>query len=303
MKTTKTIIKKIAKEIHRVFIKRPKKFIKRKCVNFFVISFIKIPYKFYKCSGVVATSREIPLIVTLTSYGPRLSTAYLSISTLLCQKVKPDRVILWLAHGEKIPKNLTKLCERGLEIRYCDDLKSFTKIIPALKTYPNAILVTADDDVFYNSRWLEKLYNSYLSDPSAIWAQRAYPARLVGPEKLIPFSEMLQCYKSGDKYDFLFLCTGAGLLIPPLSLPEKVLEVKIFQSLCYSCDDTWITAMAILKDSLCRVVSEPYSSPRIIPQTQKVSLFASNKYVQDIIIHKVFKHFNLYEQLSKREVK
>lgn len=288
MKSKKTILQKITREISHL---------KRKYVKPIVTWYAKITYKYYKRSGIASADRPTSVIVSLTSYGLRLSTAYLSIHTILCQSFKPNRVILWLAHGEKIPQNLTKLCQRGLEIKYCDDLKSYKKIIPALIDYPNAIIVTADDDIIYRSKWLEKLYKSYLSDPSVIWAHRAYPMHLIGPKEITSFSEKPRYYGPDCKYDFLFLCTGAGLLIPPGSLSEKVLDVETFKDLCYSCDDTWITAMAILKGTVCKIVPKPYSKLITTPKSQTISLWAENKEKQDGLLRTVFTHFNLYERL------
>ena len=46
---------------------------------------------------------------------------------------------------------------RGLEIRECDNLRSFKKLVPALQTFPNAFIVTADDDLYFAPNWLETL--------------------------------------------------------------------------------------------------------------------------------------------------
>ena len=60
-----------------------------------------------------------------------------------------------------MPKELKELMKRGLEIRFCKDIGPHGKLIYALKEFPDAIVVTADDDMIYPKDWLEKLFESY----------------------------------------------------------------------------------------------------------------------------------------------
>ena len=126
------------------------------------------------------TEKEKPeLIVSLTSYPDRIPYIHKTINTLLNQTLKPDRLILWLADSqfpnkeEDLPQNLLKLIDLGLEIRWCEDLRSYKKLIPALKEFPNDIIVTADDDLYYTPDWLESLYCEYLKNPKYIYVKRA----------------------------------------------------------------------------------------------------------------------------------
>ena len=62
-------------------------------------------------------------------------------------------MILWLADSEfpdrekDLPQNLMRLCKEGLQIKWTKDVKSYKKLIPAIKEFPEAIIVTADDGV------------------------------------------------------------------------------------------------------------------------------------------------------------
>lgn len=38
---------------------------------------------------------------------------------------------------------------------------SYKKIIPSLKEYPENIIFTCDDDIFYPKGWLKDLYEDY----------------------------------------------------------------------------------------------------------------------------------------------
>ena len=77
-------------------------------------------------------------------------------------------------NGNKdLPKNLIDLVDKGLTIENNEndgDIKSYRKLIPTLKKYPNNMIVTADDDLIYNKDWLEKLYKAHLKYPKDIVA-------------------------------------------------------------------------------------------------------------------------------------
>ena len=122
--------------------------------------------------------KKIELIISLTSYPPRINTINLTIKSLLNQSLKADKVILWLAPEQfpnkenDLPQNLTNLCNYGLTIDWYHDIKSYKKLIPTLRKYPDAIIATVDDDAIYPYQWLEKLYISYLKYPKNIQAHR-----------------------------------------------------------------------------------------------------------------------------------
>ena len=96
---------------------------------------------------------EPNLIVSLTSYGRRVDKGYYTIISLLRQTYKPDAIILWLDKDNwddsKLPKSIQDLKKKGLEVKYCIDLRSYKKLIPALLEYPKSIIVTCDDDIYY----------------------------------------------------------------------------------------------------------------------------------------------------------
>lgn len=91
------------------------------------------------------------VIVSLTTYNKRIYDVYLAIESIMQQTVKPSKIILWLDENEfrpdNIPNSLILQQKRGLEIRFCANIKSYKKLIPTLKNYSNDIIITIDDDV------------------------------------------------------------------------------------------------------------------------------------------------------------
>src|SRR6478736_4153692 len=97
------------------------------------------------------------LVVTLASHRPRFPTLHRTLASLLRQTLRPDRVILWVPEEQFrfLPSKVRSLAGPVLEIRDTKNIGSYAKLIPALRELPSAYLVTADDDVFYEPRWLE----------------------------------------------------------------------------------------------------------------------------------------------------
>ena len=109
-------------------------------------------HNLYLTSQEIGTTDESypegQLIISLTSYGNKLQLLYLTIESLLHQTIKPNKIILWLDQTayntyESIPIALHRQEARGLEIRLCEDIKSYTKLVPALINFPNAVIISS----------------------------------------------------------------------------------------------------------------------------------------------------------------
>ena len=49
----------------------------------------------------------------------------------------------------------------GLTIDWYHDIRSYKKLIPTLKRYPDDIIITADDDILYPCNMVSDLYDTY----------------------------------------------------------------------------------------------------------------------------------------------
>jgi hypothetical protein len=191
------------------------------------------------------------LVLSLTSYPPRFPTLALTLRCLLCQSVRPDRTILWIAPEDEreLPRDVLALRDYGLEIRTTRDMGPFTKIIPSLQAYPEAIIVTADDDLYYWRTWLEELIRAWSGSMNEIVCHRAngIVLSLVGRPR--PYCE----WPMGIPFQgrsVAVLPTGVqGVMYPPGSLSPKVLDSEIFMKLCPRADDIWLYWMARLEGS------------------------------------------------------
>ncbi|MDR2782569.1 MAG: glycosyltransferase family 2 protein, partial [Treponema sp.] len=185
-------------------------------------------------------------IVTLTSYGRRVAEkAPRAIRSLFKQTTQPDRIVLWLAHGTKIPKALNALQDAGLEIRFCEDIKSYTKLLPALSAFPNDALITADDDIFYPPDWFKALKEAFIRDPSKIHCHRAHEIYLDNNNAVLPYSQWGWSVKTATCTKRLFPTGVGGILYPPHTFNDEIFRKDMFQTLSPTADDIWFWAMAL----------------------------------------------------------
>ncbi len=202
--------------------------------------------------GINADKRTPKIIVSLTSFPERMYEIHYTLYSLLTQKVKPDEVVLWLAeeqfpNGEQdIPEVVLNMKKNGLTIKWCNDLRSYKKLIPSLKEFPDDIIVVVDDDVYYPNDWLEKLYKQHLKTPKCVIGHRGHKIMLNDAGHPKPYRQ----WKRNStllKASYRHFMTGCGgVLYPPHSLYKDVDNIELFQKLAPFADDIWFWAMSVL---------------------------------------------------------
>lgn len=212
-----------------------------------------------------------PVVVSLTSYPARFPTLAMTIKSLLSQTLQPDRVVLWLDTDSPPPSDVTNLASPGLfEIRRCEPMRSYAKIIPALKEWPEAYICTADDDIYYHPDWLEKLVSA--SEPDVITCRRAHGIRYDG-DKRLPYTSWDWCVETASDGN-LFPTGCGGVLYPPGSLAPEVLD-PLFKELCPTADDVWLYVMGRRAGTRHRQVGGPFHNT-IWPGSQEQTLVSVN---------------------------
>lgn len=228
--------------------------------------------------GVTHIKRTPKLIVSLTSYPGRINVVERTIDSILRQSLKPDCVILWLAESQfskkekSLPKSLRHLLKHGLQIRWCEDIRSYKKLIPALREFPDDIIVTTDDDVIYDENWLEKLYTSFLKHPDEIHCHHAFDY-VYDEIQGLGFPSII---KNEGVLEKCSMAIGiGGILYPPHLLYGDVCKTDIFSSLAPTNDDFWFWAMAKLNGLNIRLVSGHIDNIVCIEGTQGEGLWES----------------------------
>ncbi len=242
----------------------------------------KYEYKEATEYGLTREKRNTELIVSLTSYPKRINTVVKTINTLLQQTIKPDKIILWLAEEQfpnkekDLPEDLLKLEDLGLTIDWCEDIRSYKKLIPTLEKYPNAIIVTADDDIYYENDWLESLYNAYLKNKNHIYVRRAIRVNFKNG-RLIRLSDRQVNYKNFFEPSYLNQLVGCGgCLYPPHCFYKDILDKKKFMSVIPTHDDVYFWFMLLLNKRKIQVVKGFEANVYCIEGSQEYGLCKQN---------------------------
>lgn len=197
-------------------------------------------------SRIVGANPGNGIIVSVTSYGKRvIDTLPYMLYSLLQQSLLPERIVVWLDwdnwDDSKLPLLLVKMKGLGVEFRYCEDLKSYKKLIPSLEAFPDNPIVTLDDDFYYHHdyiKWITEAYDK--SDKMTVLGQwGCIPEKSDG--KYVPYNEWKDC-KYGDEISPVSFF-GCGCCYPPYIFDDEIKKKAIFMKLCPTADDIWFWAM------------------------------------------------------------
>lgn len=256
-------------------------------------------YIFSQNRGLCQKERKPRIIVSMTSYPGRISVVSAVLERMLVQTLRPDKIILWLSKNQfpgqeaDLPEDLLAMREYGVEIGWCEgDIKAYKKVLPALKKYPEDLIVIVDDDLVYRVDLVEKLYLAHLAHPEAIVASRAH--RIVNDEdgKIISYEQWLkECDE--DAYEIKedwFFTGGAGTLFPPGVYGEEVFNTDLIQKICPYADDIWLNIHAAIK-AIPIVNTAINNHLTYIEGTQGEGLYNINKEQNDVQLNKVVNHY------------
>lgn len=188
------------------------------------------------------------IIVSLTSYPTRIRSVWKVIECLMRQRVKPDKIVLYLTESQmhsidSLPKSILKLRKRGLEIRLCpDEIRSHTKYFYAFQEYPKDLVVTVDDDSFYRTDLIDSLLKEHKNHPKTIicnWAREILSNK---------YEEWPNVNKPRISKHFLLLGVS-GVLYPPHCMYKDISNATLIRKLCLTADDVWLSCMALLNQT------------------------------------------------------
>ncbi len=198
------------------------------------------------------------LIISLTTYGSRTNRVHMTLDSLFLQTVKPEKVILWLSEDEytgkldELSKEIVERVEniKWFEVRFCEDLKPHKKYFETMRAYPDATVVTVDDDVFYPSDWLEELVNLSDNNPGCICCTTAHYMTTDSLGNIKSYSDWI--HSTDEIGPSLFLCPigVGGVLYPPHCLYEDVFDKDFIVENCLKADDLWLKIMSLLKNTM-----------------------------------------------------
>lgn len=233
-----------------------------------LITHIELPQK------VIHDNHKTRIIASLTTFPARINQVRYAIISIMKQTVRPDKVILWLAReqfpDEAVPDNLKDLCELGLEVKFCDDLRSHKKYYYALQEQnPDEVVITFDDDIIYHPHTIERLIAKHKEYPECIVCSQVHVMTFDENNNVKPYNQW-KSYKSGmnnPNKDFMPL-TGSGCLYPYKAMPEITFDKERLKECAFSADDLWIGYLARISGNLICLVDNPAKVFSVVKSSQ-----------------------------------
>lgn len=249
------------------------------------------------------------IVVSLTSYGNRIYDVSLVIESIMQGTVRPNRIVLWLAEcefkGRCLPKAIELQEARGLQVKFCEDVRSYKKLIPSLKMFPNACIVTIDDDVLYEYDFLERILEAHRNHPNAVCGTRVHKVKMGEDGRPLSYMDW-EWYTTdtGVESSLLFPTGVGGILYPPHCFSQEVFNQEAFMTLAPYADDVWFYAMNLMNGTpYVKVYSRKPNGDFIeLPSSYYSALFSQNtdpgNCRNDVQIKAVFEKYGLYDKLK-----
>jgi hypothetical protein len=210
----------------------------------------------------LSIKRTSNLIVSLTSFPQRINEIKYTIFSLLDQTILPEKIILWLEESkfpnkeQDLPEELLALKKYGFAIYWCEDLRSYGKLIPALEQFQDYYIVTVDDDIYYKKNLLERLWLEHLKYPDDVICNLGAKISFKN-NKVMPYTRWKRYIKKREAGFQILGCGYGGSLYHKRYLHKDINRRDLFLNLTPYADDIWFYFMTILNGTKVRVVKHP----------------------------------------------
>ncbi|MBR1926776.1 MAG: glycosyltransferase [Bacteroidales bacterium] len=220
------------------------------------------------------------VIVSLTTFPARIGKLWVVLQSLFRQTVRPDKIVVVLTEDEfpggvsSLPSSLDPFLDLGVEVVFRPyNLKCHNKYEYSLRTFPEAVVITVDDDCYYRSDTIERLLTLHDKYPGSVCCDIA---AVIDPDHFFDYS----CWRkssSASAPGHLNVALGfAGVLYPPGLPVERFCDKDLAMGMAPTADDLWLKAVEI--DCGVKVAcGDFFPKPVTIKSSQKISLRKVNK--------------------------
>lgn len=230
-----------------------------------VISSIWLTAKFFFLAAFSKTeikSTSEFFLVSLTSYGKRGNWVFLTIESILQQKInKPISVVLWMYKEDKFSRFanffISRQIKRGLQIKWLDeDYRSYKKLSYVLSLNGGfEYIITADDDVIYPSLWLAGFDNAISKAPHNIYCYRGRAIIFESEHSIHSYNTWPLANDKNIKRNNLIPTGVSGVCYPIKALNDKLTDFASITSLCPYADDVWFKMITTSKGYHSKLIS------------------------------------------------
>lgn len=223
------------------------------------------------------------VIVSLTTYPPRIPQLHLMLKSILWQTYPPEKIIVWLSEEEfpgkldDMPAELRDLAANGVTFRFVSgNFRSHKKYYYVFREYPDANVITVDDDLIYPRDTIARL----------LALSYQYPHTVCGNiiRKIQTEGNLFSAYKKWTKINVMPVSSSyqnvaigcGGVYYPPYWYGDSLFDSKLFREYCPSADDLWLKANELKEHIKVTGGGGFYPRPIELPSTQHYSLQKQN---------------------------
>lgn len=272
---------------------------------------LKIKYLFKKQPFEPLIDDGNKPIVSLTTFPARIDTVWLVIHSIYNQSYRPAKILIVLTKEEfpegikSVPSSLNRYLNKGVEIVFTNEnLKPHNKYHYALRTYPNRIVITVDDDLFYWKDTIERLVKLHIQYAECVCANRIQRISIEDDKFDKSFNWKTMEHKVEPSHQYLALGYSA-VLYPNNFQNSLLLDDRKIKAYCLNADDLWLKCCEILNKTMV-VAGAYYPHPLMLLFSQKVALRFSNDDIlnpkNDLQWDNLNREFNLLSILKEDQI-
>lgn len=115
--------------------------------------------------------------------------------------------------------------KRGLEIRFCDDLKPHKKYYYAMKDNSDSVIIIVDDDMLYPENMTKQLISTHKRYPNAVVCEYAHRIEFSKDGKIAGYWNWTSNYDKQTEHMYRICPVGCGgVLYPPNVLDKRLFD-------------------------------------------------------------------------------
>ena len=243
----------------------------------------KVVRAYQQDTDAPALSNHSGVIVSLTTFPPRISQLHLMLKSILWQTCPPEKIIVWLSEQEfpgrlnDLPEELKRLMAKGIAFRFVsENFRSHKKYHYVFREYPDSKVITVDDDLIYPRNTVERLLSLSYQYPDTVCGNVIRKIHMDGNSFSV-YRKWTKVFTMPVNSSLQNVAIGCGgIYYPPHWYGEELFDWKIISEHCPSADDLWLKANELKRRVKVTGGGEFYPRPIELPQTQNNSLQKKN---------------------------
>lgn len=228
-------------------------------------------------------SNRSGVVVSLTSFPPRIGQLHLTLKSILWQTCPPEKIVVWLSEEEfpgrmnDLPQSLTALRANGVDFRFVSgNLRSHKKYYYVFRDCPDMTVVTVDDDLIYPRDTLERLLSLSYRYPGTVCGNVIRTMRREGGS-FAPYKRWTKVVEMPPCSAHVNMAVGCGgICYPPRWYGESLFDLRLISECCPSADDLWLKANELKEGVKVTGGGRFFPRPIELPRTQDNSLQRTN---------------------------